>query len=163
MEPQKSDFNIEVLPGFFGNRVTSAFISGEQENKGLQIRDTREQMQFGETGNIKISILWNSGTKPFISGEQVPLGGHQYLIEIDEMVRFSDDISMNGADLKNKHVQMRLFYWLLWIINEQRHEKICRMSYSNTKDTDQPKFYDSNWLAATSRHSKTGLLVTWLY
>ena len=34
-----------------------AFFSGEQGNKGIQIRRTREQRQYSETGNIGIKNL----------------------------------------------------------------------------------------------------------
>ena len=46
-----------------GNRGTSQFISGEQENKGQILRGTGEQRQYWGTGNIRKQIFdfWGTG------------------------------------------------------------------------------------------------------
>ena len=50
--------------GFWGTR---AFVSGEQENKGLKIRGIGEQRQFWGTGNIENQDFVFEGIR-----EQVP-------------------------------------------------------------------------------------------
>ena len=40
----------EAIPGVLGNREIRAFISGAQGNKGLKMRVTGEQRQFGNIG-----------------------------------------------------------------------------------------------------------------
>ena len=49
----------EALLGVLGNRVTRAFFSGEQGNKGLKIKGTGEHRQF-----------WGTGNQDFVFGEQ---------------------------------------------------------------------------------------------
>ena len=65
---------IEALPGVLGNRGTKAFISEEQGNKDLKMREQGSKGNFGEQGAQEIRILI-LGTKWFISGEQ----GNRYL------------------------------------------------------------------------------------
>ena len=69
--------SIEVLPGVLGNRGTRAFFSKEQGNKGLKIRGSGEQRQFGGTGNIENQdfVLGKHRNKAIFSRgtrEQVP-------------------------------------------------------------------------------------------
>ena len=49
-------------PGYWGNRRTRAFISGEQGNKGLKLKGTGKQRQFWGT--------WNIGNRDLAFGEQ---------------------------------------------------------------------------------------------
>ena len=44
----------EALPGILWNRGTRAFISGEQGNKVIKMKEIGEQRQFWRTGNIGI-------------------------------------------------------------------------------------------------------------
>ena len=68
---------IEALPGVWGNRGIRSFISGEQWNKSLKLKGTREQRQFGGTGNIENQDFdfGEQGEMPFFfrgTREQVP-------------------------------------------------------------------------------------------
>ena len=46
-------FNIEALPGVFGNMGIRPFISGEQGNKSLKLKGTGGGKQFWGTGNVE--------------------------------------------------------------------------------------------------------------
>ena len=74
----RTEIVYETLPGLLGNRGIRSFISGEQGNKSLKLKETGEQRQFWGKGNIenqdfdfgeqgKMPIFFSWGTR-----EQVP-------------------------------------------------------------------------------------------
>ena len=79
---------IVAILGVLGNRGIRSFISGEQGNKSLKLKGTREQRQFRGTGNIANEDFdfGEQGKMPFFfrgTREQVPPGRASLLLISD--------------------------------------------------------------------------------
>ena len=82
----------EARPGVLGNRGTRTFISGDQGNKGQNLRGTGEQRQYWGTGNIRKQTFdfWGTGEQANLfqgnkgTGTPPPPGRASFMIERTE-------------------------------------------------------------------------------